>query len=71
MVDKPKPKREAAVEWVGESIRTIYFYASRDACEDIAGFGDVEELTGKERYSIRVDARYDFQEVVDYIKNYG
>ncbi len=69
MTERPKVKREIGIAWTeGNAIKV---YASKDAIEDIKEFGDVSKLSEGETYILVVDARYDFQEVVDYIKNYG
>lgn len=70
MAIKPKPKREVSITTIAPTFRSIYFYASEDAVNDFRSFGSVTSM-GKESYRLEVDARYDFQEVVEYIQNYG
>ena len=70
MVDKPQTKREVSVDWIGISEGLIHFYASKDALEDIRDFGHIDDI-GPNHYGLLVDTRFDFQEVLDYIKNYG
>lgn len=66
---KPQLKRELAIDIIHRSVNVIIFYASADAAEDFREFGHLQEC-GKERYSLIVDARYDFEEVLKYIENY-
>jgi hypothetical protein len=72
MNEKPQPKREIGIEWMHDN-RIICLYATKDALEDLKEFGTIHDAANglKEQYWLLVDARYDFQEVVDYIKNYG
>jgi hypothetical protein len=68
---KPQPKKEVAIVWQNEDVRHISFYASADALEDFKEFGSIfQALINKERYSLIVDARYDFNEVLAYIENW-
>ena len=75
MGDKPQPKSEVAIYYAIDVARDICVYASPDALGDLKEFGRLWQDSGKENepslWHISVDARYDFQEVVDYIKNYG
>ena len=69
---KPQPKKEVAIAGQNESVRHIAFYASADALEDFKEFGIISQaLNDKERYSLMVDARYDFNEVLAYIENWN
>jgi hypothetical protein len=68
-VDKPTIKREVAIKHITKNWR-IVFYASRDAAEDFSQYGTLFSDPGNQ-YTLFVDGRFDFDEVVDYIKNYG
>lgn len=69
---KPRIKREVAIESIFPQTQAIHFYASPDAAEELGEFGTT--TSGgliKNKYRLQVDARFDFDEVVEYIKNYG
>lgn len=68
-MSKPQPKRETALRVVNPSTRFIEFCASSDAVQEFAEFGYVGTLGGN-RYYITVDARYDFEEIANYIRDY-
>ena len=69
MNTRPQPKTEVAIRWIMKETKFICMNASPDALSDLAEFGQV---VGNEHEPwLIVDARYDFDEVVDYIKNYG
>ena len=70
-MEKPTMVREVGIDCVLENLRIIYVDATPDAISDFTEFGDVNQIAGKNRYHIRVDTRYDFQAVVNYIRNYG
>lgn len=68
---KPQPKRELAIDRVFERDWVICFYASPDALEDVKGFGRIEPWeTGSSRYWLYVNKMYDFNEIVEYMRNY-
>lgn len=69
MKDKPKPKREVAIEVAIKVTRNIFFYASKDAIEDLRAFGDITEMGNP--LILHVDPRFNFDEVVKYIEEYG
>jgi len=72
MAKKPTIKREVAVTFALESVGQIDFYATSDAVTEFEKFGAIDP-SGRglaDHYTIRVDARYDFNEVLDYIKAY-
>ena len=70
MMSKPVMKTDIAIDWAGKTTRIMYIYATAEALADIARFGDVEEAPYGQ-HLLRVDARYDFDDVVAYIENYG
>lgn len=69
-MNKPVMKRNIAVTKFDPSIQFIEFYSD---VSDAHGFREFGELLvyGSGRYGLRVDARYDFDEVVKYIQEYG
>lgn len=69
-VDKPQPKREVGVRGWHDSVRVIYFDASADAIGDFEEFGRIHHSGGSE-YQLYVDSRFDFKEVLEYVRNYG
>ena len=72
MPTKPQPKSEMALDWYSQNQMVIYFYASKDALEDIKDFGlIIPGGKGNEHYWLTVDSRYDFNQVLQYIKDYS
>lgn len=71
-MDKPTMKREVVVTQATPRYRSIYFYASQDAAEDFKTFGKLEPWAGGDSsYRLEVDPRLHFDEVVEYIRQYG
>lgn len=72
-MNKPKIKKELAIAHALKALYIIYFYASPDAIEDLYDFGMVEpqDAIADSYYSILVDRRYDIDDVVEYMENYG
>lgn len=70
-MNKPQMKREVAVDlYYGGA--WIVFYSTRDALADVQPFGQVTAYTDiPDKYVLRVDTRFDFSEVLDYMENYG
>ena len=68
-MEKPQPKKEVAVSFYSELTRQIRFNATKDAVEDFKVFGLVYMIYNE--YGLIVDSRYDFNEVIAYIQNYG
>lgn len=74
MSNKPQPKKEMSLDCAMQTSVdwSIYFYASEDAAADVSSFGNLKKLQSKQNwYLLEVNKRFDFQEVVDYIQNYG
>ena len=69
----PQPKVEVVITTVLPSLNHITFYATPDAASDFAQFGQLKKRQDagllEARYSLDVNARYDFDEVVAYIKS--
>lgn len=68
-MDKPKPKMEARIVFARD--RGIMMNASKDAIEDFREFGPIVFLETQNLYWLTVDARYSFNEVIEYIEEYG
>ena len=66
---KPRPEREVAIRATNKEVYFITFNASPDAITELAEFGRIYPVEGY--YELYVDRRYDFDEVVAYIENYG
>lgn len=67
-------KKEIAIDFIHKSVGVIYMYTTNDALADLQGFGDVQQSGAPyppQHFRLRVDARFDFDEVVAYIENYG
>lgn len=69
---KPQMKQEVALNRASEESRSISFYATPDASGEFREYGRLEPgYNTPNLYWLRVDARFDFGEVVSYIVNYG
>lgn len=68
----PQMKREVGIFSVLSIFNEITFAATPDALEEIkkAGFGQIS-VDEKNRQTLKVDPRFDFEEVAAYLKNYG
>ena len=72
MKNKPVQKREVAIDVALHTTRRVVFYASNDAVTEFAEFGKLEAWQDtKEKYTLWVDARFDFNEVLEFIEGYG
>jgi len=70
-MNKPTPKREVAIDGHIKSLGMIYFYSSRDAAEDFREFGHMSTSEEGNKYTLFIDKRFDFDEVLAYIENYS
>jgi len=70
---KPIPKIEIAIDNIMPDKGIIIGWATRDALNDIKTFGIIfpHPLSGEDGFWLKVDGRYDFNEVLEYIKNYA
>lgn len=64
-MDKPQMKREVSIQCVLPENNAIRFNATPDSVDVIAEFGEITRSSDGEIY-LRVDARFDFWEVVCY-----
>ena len=71
MLKKPVMKKEVAVVYANAETRDIGFYSTQDAVTEFAEFGLLRKGYSPDRYVLSVDSRFDFTEVVDYMKAYG
>lgn len=69
-MNKPTPKKEVGVLFASKAARHIRFNSTEDAVTEFLSFGKLT-IDGRESYSLFVDSRYDFDEVLAYIQNYG
>lgn len=69
-MEKPKIKRELAIMSAFKNSYTIFFYATPDTASSIKEFGKVA-FYGNDLYDITIDRRFDFDEVLNYIKSLG
>ena len=67
--EKPTLKSEIAISVEGQNI--IIFFATPDAAQDLATFGQVASWTDPHQYCLYLDTRFDRSEVIAYIKTYG
>ncbi len=65
---KPQPKK--AVVITNYNNKEIAFYASSKAMNRIRNFGSIRGYTNGKK-TLTVSERYDFNEVLEYMKNYG
>ena len=73
-MSEPRMKREVAVSSYNKSFSVIYLYATPDAVDQLGKFGAIQKwdsYLGSDHYRLDIDARYDFDEVLAYIQNYG
>lgn len=70
-MDKPTPKKEVVVFYHSEISKMIVIYSTADAITEFAEFGHIATFPNSSQYTLFVDARYDFLEVLSYIENYG
>ena len=66
--DKPQRKSNVAIAAMNPFIT---FYATKEAIEDFKEFGHVITNNNHNRCQLDVDSRYDYNEVLAYIKNWG
>ena len=67
---KPRIKREVVITTAYPFQGIIRFYASREAASEFSEFGKLEDAW-ENAYWLRVDPRFDFDEVLAYIKDYN
>ncbi|MCP4394882.1 MAG: hypothetical protein GY804_11550 [Alphaproteobacteria bacterium] len=65
----PQVQQEVKVDAIHKFTNNIHFYASNDASNLIAKFGYVIMLA-PHFYSIKVDRRFNFDEVLNVLENY-
>jgi hypothetical protein len=70
-MDKPVMKREVGVRLYVRSMRMIVFYSTDDALTEFSEFGQIESGDTDNTCRLWVDSRFDFDEVLKYIEEYG
>ena len=70
-MQRPTIKREVATTFQDKNTRIIWFYATQDAVTEFNRYGLIRDTNRPDYYYIAVDARFDFDEVLAYIQNYG
>ena len=66
---KPQPKISLLVQDHDKRRGKIAFYATEQAIDDVREFGEISRI---ENYiELHVSQRYDFDEVLAYMQNYG
>jgi hypothetical protein len=70
---KPQMRTETGITLIMPDTRHIGFDATPDAASEFSEFGQLEKIDwmGENHYHLYVDARFNFEEVVTYIQNYG
>lgn len=69
---KPQAKREVGVPYYSKEQKHITIHCGQDAITEFKDFGDVCLHTDKaDRWTLYVDGRFDFDEVLAYIQSYG
>ena len=71
-MNKPNPKREVAIRLYYPTLMIIDFYATEDAATEFREFGQLErDPMYTNGWHLIIDSRFDFEEVLRYIENYG
>ena len=69
---KPQPCCKLAISSVNDEARNILFSTSPEVAKELTEFGFVElDKELKFPYRLKVDIRYDFNEVLNYMKSLG
>ena len=72
MIEKPEPVSEVALDHIIRNTNVIFFYSTPDALASFRDFGNIENSVRHDNlYILWVDKRFDFEEVVEYIRLYG
>ena len=67
----PAMRTEVAIRRIDLSMQWIEFWATPDAAQELRQFGQyLDEGNNTLCYTLKVDGRFDFDEVVEYIRNY-
>ncbi len=70
-MEKPTLKREVAIQNILRGVNMITFYATDDAVTEFESFGAISPKNTLGLYELWVDSRVDFEEVVEFIEDYG
>ena len=66
---KPIMKTEIKISFESKIVGIIHFYATNDAAAGMRDFGALAMTDTQNQYRLIVDPRYDFDEILEYIKN--
>ena len=67
---KPKMKRNVAISTHIPSQHYLAFYANSTVAECAKEFGSVQPFSTKDKWSLEVDERYDFADVVAWLESF-
>ncbi len=67
-MEKPRKTKVFAVVHSAATTRIIQFFANEQVAGEAAGFGRIEQGSSKDRYTLHVDARYEFKRVLAYLE---
>ena len=71
-MNKPKMKRSLVVDFILEDDGYITFFTARGIADELSVFGHMYPFDNiPNKYTLRIDPRYNFGEVLDYIQNYS
>ena len=70
MTTKPGMQSLTGIDYELTGPDYITFWAAPDVAKEFAQFGSFHKLADSDRYTLYVDGRFDFDEVLAYIKNY-
>ena len=71
MTTKPVKQNSPIIKFTSKELSYVSFYATPVDAKEFEQFGQIFEWGDDgEKYSLYVDSRFDFDEVVAYIKNY-
>ncbi len=65
-MEKPLMRTRLAIDWFGENSRVIVFFTEPEIAQEFSEFGKLEPEGS--RYTLTVDPRFDFQEVVTFVR---
>lgn len=65
---KPVMKRKIGITCELQITKSVFFDASQEDAEKFKDFGALEKRDRENHWHLKVDARYDFQDILDYIE---
>ena len=67
-VAKPTMKRKLGVDWFDRQMRVISMDTTSDVLDELRKYG---RILDSRPYWLKVDSRFDFDEVLKFVQNYG